>query len=240
MAIEVLEDRRLLSVDGFATPTHTLLSYAGGPFATGNTGPFSPDEIKHAYGIDQITFEGGTVVGDGSGQTIAIVDAFNDPNIQADLAVFDGRFFPGQPAPMLTVVSQTGGSPNGVPQDPTGGWEVEEALDVEWAHAIAPKASLLLVVANSTSYSDLLTAERWAAGVAGVTVVTNSWGGGEASNEKTAYDPSFTTTAQPFQRRLPGLDRRHWHACRLSLVFSQRGCRGWYQADAGWLEQHPD
>src|SRR6266702_6499791 len=52
----------------------------------------TPTQVRHAYGFDQITFNGGTVKGDGSGQTIAIVDAYNDPNIFSDLDVFDKQW----------------------------------------------------------------------------------------------------------------------------------------------------
>ena len=108
------------------------------PFAASNTPPasaYTPTQIRHAYGFDQIHF--GTVRGDGSGQTIAIVDAYDDPNIQADLNTFSAQF--GLPTATVTRVNENGGS--SLPAtDPSGGWEMEEALDVEWAHAIAPGA----------------------------------------------------------------------------------------------------
>src|SRR5437588_566926 len=63
----------------------------------GTPSGMTPAQIRHAYGFDQITFQNGTVRGDGSGQTIAIVDANDDPSIAADLGVFDQQF--GLPAP---------------------------------------------------------------------------------------------------------------------------------------------
>src|SRR5882672_4059973 len=110
---------------------------------------FTPAQIRTAYGIDAIPAFGGTIVADGTGQTIAIVDAYNHPNIQADLAAFDARY--GLPAPpSFRVVNQAGGTilPGSDPGGP-GGWDLEEALDVEWAHAIAPGANLILVETNS-------------------------------------------------------------------------------------------
>ena len=66
---------------------------------------------------------------------------------------------------------------------PNSGWIGEIALDVEWAHAIAPKANILLVEANSSSDTDLFTAVRYAASQPGVVAVSMSWGGGEFSGE---------------------------------------------------------
>ena len=78
----------------------------------------------------------GSVTGDGTGQTIAIVDAYNAPTIVADLHAFDQQFFPGQADPTLTVVNQTGGStlPGTDPAGPGAAksWSVETSLDVEW------------------------------------------------------------------------------------------------------------
>src|SRR5437868_5623128 len=74
--LELLEDRDVPALVGFA---HT--NYIMSPFAGGGVGGFSPAQIKHAYGIDGIRFAG--LQGDGSGTTIVITDAFNQPNIVA-------------------------------------------------------------------------------------------------------------------------------------------------------------
>ena len=72
-------------------------------------GGFSPSQISQAYGFNQITFDNGTVEGNGSGQTIAIVDAYDQPNIASDLATFDSTF--GLPAPPSFVkVNENGGT----------------------------------------------------------------------------------------------------------------------------------
>ena len=71
-----------------------------------------------------------------TGETIAIVDAYDDPNIQSDLNTFDTQF--GLPATTVTRVNETGGTSYPA-SDSTGGWELEESLDVEWAHAMAPR-----------------------------------------------------------------------------------------------------
>jgi hypothetical protein len=153
--------------------------------STGPTG-MTPQEIQTAYGINRIAFSGGKAAGTGAGQTIAIVDADNDPNITADLAAFDSKF--GLPAPPSFTVDNLGGSQT------DAGWALETALDVEWAHAVAPKASIVLVEASSASLSGLLGAVRYASSLAGVSVVSMSWGTNEFYGEW-SYDNVFTTPA---------------------------------------------
>src|SRR5947209_13332983 len=119
----------------------------------------------------------------GGARAIAIVDAFDDPNAAADLAAFDQQF--GVMPADFTVVYAAGTQP---PLDPTGGWELEESLDIEWAHSMAPKAKVYLVEAASNSFIDLLTAEFVATSLvqsAGGGEVSNSWGGGEFDGEST-------------------------------------------------------
>jgi subtilase family serine protease len=149
--VEPLEDRPLLSTGGLldlpAAPG--VIAAAPSPLALplggGTPGPvgLNPAQIEQAYGFNTIAFQGG-VRGDGTGQTIAIVDAYHDPNIQADLHAFDQTFHL-LPDPSLTIAD-----PDGVPQDsPTVGqgvpWARETALDVAWVHALAPGAAIVLV-----------------------------------------------------------------------------------------------
>ncbi len=167
-SLEQLESRELLS--GSATP----LGY-------------TPAQIRQAYGFNQISFGG--VAGDGTGTTIAIIDAFDDPNIASDLINFDAQF--GLPNPTFTKVNQTGGS---TPPTATGVDAEETALDVEWAHAIAPKASILLVEANSLTLADVMAATAYAAKQPGVVAVSLSLAMAETSGE-TADDSTFLTPA---------------------------------------------
>ncbi len=186
VVFEQLEARRLLSV---VSPIH--------PAAIGSAiGGFTPAQIVRAYGFDQINFSNGTVQGTGAGQTIAIVDAFNDPKIAADLAVFDQQFSLIAPS-SLQIVNQSGGTK--LPSM-NSSWASETSLDVEWAHAIAPQAGILLVEANSANTSDLMAAVNDARHAAGVSVVSISWGdsefesyGGGESQNQLAYDPIFST-----------------------------------------------
>jgi hypothetical protein len=184
---ETLEGRDLPSAA--AHPTYILATPHGGgasPFSsTGPTGT-TPAQIRHAYGFDQISLPNGATA-DGSGQTIAIVDAYDDPNIANDLHQFDVRF--GLPDPTFTKVNQ-----NGATSYPAAdsGWASEIALDVEWAHAIAPRAKILLVEASDSSYTNLFAAVDYAARQPGVSVVSMSWGGGEFSGES-SFDSHFLT-----------------------------------------------
>lgn len=191
---EPLEHRELLSATGLvdsvlnslvAVPTAYGMPLVTNTVASGAT----PAQIRQAYGFDQVTFNNGTstITGDGSGQTIAIIDAYGDSKIASDLHTFDAQF--GLADPALKVVNQNGGAK--LPGN-NSGWALETALDVEWAHAMAPQASLLLVEANSSSLGNLLTAVNYARQQPGVVAVSMSWGAGEFSGE-TSYDGYFTT-----------------------------------------------
>jgi subtilase family serine protease len=152
---------------------------------------YTPAQITAAYGLNAITFRsssGATVKGDGTGETIALIEMYHDPNLQSDLATFDKTY--GLPAPTLNVVNQAGNQTD-------SGWAQEESLDVEWAHAIAPGASILVVEAapsysNSQELANLLAAVNTARGTPGVVAISMSWGFSEMPNES-SYDPTFTT-----------------------------------------------
>jgi len=148
--------------------------------------------MRHFYGIDRINFGG--ISGDGAGQTIAIVDAYHDPNALSDLQAFDSTFSLPDP-PAFDQVNQDGGS-TPPSTDPVGrgarSWEVEESLDIQWAHAIAPRAALVLVETDSDGLPDLLAGARMAADLPGVVAVSMSFVSGESFDE-TSSDSTFTT-----------------------------------------------
>ncbi|MDR3632767.1 MAG: DUF4082 domain-containing protein [Isosphaeraceae bacterium] len=194
----LLEARELLSTTAAVGPVSATSLTAHPMFDLGSlaasgtppAGALTPAQIAQAYGFNAIAF--GSVKGTGAGETIAIVDAYDDPNIQADLNAFDTQF--GLPSTTVARVNENGGS--SLPgTDSTGGWEMEEALDVEWAHAVAPGASILLVEASSANDTDLLNAVGYAA--AHANVVSMSWGGSEFSGEN-AYDANFSKTGVVF------------------------------------------
>jgi subtilase family serine protease len=186
----------MMSVMGMASPlSHPIGPLQPAGFNPSPVGGFSPSQIRHAYGFDQILFFPPTGnqqfpipfwPGNGAGQTIAIVDAFDNPTIASDLKVFDQQY--GLPNPVFTKAT-----PQGLPAV-DGGWATEIALDVEWAHAIAPQANILLVEAQSPSVNDLFNAVTYAAKQPGVSVVSMSFGLGEFAGE-TGYDSVFTTPA---------------------------------------------
>lgn len=185
--IEQLEDRSLLSAANVLSSLHANTTYQLVNTSVPATSvTYTPSQIQSAYGFNRIS-------NNGSGQTIAIIDAYDDPTIQADLARFDTQYGIAAP-PSFRVLSQTGSTTNLPGTDPTKGWETEEALDVEWAHALAPGASIVLVEANSASDADLFAAVTMAANLPGVSVVSMSFGGGEFSQEA-FYDSVFTTPA---------------------------------------------
>lgn len=158
------------------------------PNASASPVGLTPAIMKSAYGFS-------TSATVGAGQTIALVDAYNLPTAEKDLNVFSQAF--GLPActtanGCFKKVNQSGGT--SYPRY-NAGWGLEIALDIEWAHAIAPGAKILLAEASSSSLSNLLTAESYAAAHAGY--VSNSWGGSEFSGE-TSYDSHFVHSGTAF------------------------------------------
>lgn len=190
--LEELETRALLSASSVTAiaPTSALSNVTAqtntttiAPAASSTFSGYTPSQLRAAYGVPS-TINGSPA---GTGETIAIVDAYNDPNIAKDLATFSAKY--GLPAANLTVVNENG-SQTSLPAN-NSSWAVEESLDVEWAHAIAPGAKIVLVEASSTSLSDLLTAVSTATSKEGANVVSMSWGAGEFNGE-TSYDKYFT------------------------------------------------
>ena len=175
---EYLEPRCLLST---AAPENL-----SNIMATPSAVLYAPGQIRTVYRVNSLPNQY-----QGAGETIAIVDAYNDPNIVSDLATAD--VYASIPAPpSFTIINQNGAT-SPLPSGNTG-WGVEISLDVEWAHSIAPAANLLLVEANSNSLADLLKAVDTAASYPGVAVVSMSWGSSEFSSES-SYDSNFTTPA---------------------------------------------
>jgi hypothetical protein len=217
--LEALEARVLLSGSWARIPVRSVIrAHGAAPVELRSTieravnpadlmvlaGDPTPAQMRAAYGIDQVMF--GSVVGDGSGQTVAIVDAYDySKYAMTDLQAFDAamglpdlqEWSPtGNTGAWLRVVSQRGGTdyPSTDPKGAGNGtWETEEALDIQWVHAIAPGANIILVEADSALPSDLLTAAvGWARNEPGVSVVSMSFGSSEYSGE-TSNDYLFTT-----------------------------------------------
>ncbi len=185
LKMESLEPRSMLSASLGANAVLVQPNVSGtlAPLASsGGLTIYTPAQIRAAYGFTGVSQTG-------AGQTIAIVDAYGDSTLSSDLHAFDQQF--GLSDPKLSVVNETGGTK--LPGN-NSGWDMEISLDVEWAHAIAPGANILLVEASSANLSDLLSAVNYARNAAGISVVSMSWGASDFSGEA-AYNSYFTTPA---------------------------------------------
>lgn len=128
----------------------------------------------------------------GAGKTIAIVDAYDNPNQTSDLAVYSAKF--GLPTANLTVISGKTCTTSGIPA-PDAGWADEHTLDLEMVHAMAPNAKIYMVEAESGGDADMMQAEQCASTLVsadGGGFVSNSWGSDEYNGE-TARDVNFRT-----------------------------------------------
>jgi subtilase family serine protease len=189
LQLEYLEDRSLLSASGFSS-IPLLVAHetdASGPPAYSATESalmaFSPSAISQAYKFNQIAFNG--VQGDGTGQTIAVIDSYNDPDFVSStdpsfdtsaLYQFDKQFGLPDP-PSFTKITESGATVlTEANEIQLGGWGEETALDVEWAHALAPKANIVLEEAATSNLGDQLNVASEAAQLSGVSVVSMSFG----------------------------------------------------------------
>jgi len=164
-------------------PIHVVYT----PDAAIPTGVF-PGKMRVAYGFNVIKNYG-------RGQTIAIVDAYDNPKVEADLATFNTTFkFPACTTAngCFQKVYAAGVKP---PAD-VGGWGLEMALDVQWAHVIAPQAKIMLVEAASSSFGDMNNAVDVAVQM-GASVVSMSYGGGEYASE-TSDDVHYSAQGVTF------------------------------------------
>jgi subtilase family serine protease len=133
-----------------------------------------PDTVRKAYGFDKV-IAGGT---DGTGRTIVIVDAYQNPYMATDLAAFD--FVWNLPDPVFSQIAPDGLTPFDLSSDNQVGWAGEIALDVQWAHAMAPGAAIKLVLAKSSDDTDINSALRYAVDHNLGDVISMSFGEGEA------------------------------------------------------------
>jgi subtilase family serine protease len=144
----------------------------GEPLATSGPTGYNPVDLQAAYALSG-----------GSSGTVAIVDAYDDPNAESDLAVYRAKF--GLPACTTSngcfkKINQNGGSS---PPRANTGWAEEISLDLDMVSAICPNCHILLVEASSNSFANLVAAVDRAASTPGVVAISNSYGGGEYSGE---------------------------------------------------------
>ena len=126
-------------------------------FTSTSVACYGPDAIRAAYGVKQLLANGI----DGRGQTIVIIDAFGSPTAESDLGQFDALF--GVPAPpSFKQIHMPGSTPFDYTDDNQIGWAQEVSLDIQWAHAIAPGAKIVVVAAVDNSDAAILDAQNYA------------------------------------------------------------------------------
>jgi subtilase family serine protease len=160
-----------------------------GASESGPAGGLTPAQLASAY--EYAPNEGGT------GQTVAIADAFDDPKIEANLGTFDSQY--GLPACTSAngCFKKTGqtGSTTSLPTADKEGWSLEISLDVETVHGVCPNCKILLVESNAPTGADLAAAVNEAVKL-GATEVSNSYGGPEEAADEAAYNhPGVVITA---------------------------------------------
>ena len=160
-------------------PIHTLGGAGKTPVG------MTPSQIKKAYNLPA----------SGGHGTIVIVGAYNDTTLEADLAVFDKTF-------NLPACTTANGclTKHAMSASIAGnsGWAMETSLDVEWAHAVAPQAKILLVEASTQSGANLLKAVDYAASVKGASAISMSWGGAEFPEEVSMDSHFVSVSSAPF------------------------------------------
>ena len=158
------------------------------PFATPSG--LGPTDLASAYKLSASTT---------STATIAIVDAFNYPNAESDLATYRSQF--GLPPctkanGCLTIVNQSGATSPLPGNAPNGDdWTVESALDLDMASAACPTCKILLVLAQDDQSNGLFVAQNAAAAKAGVVAISNSWGGPSDGTDLSLDSQFFTHSA---------------------------------------------
>ena len=200
--------------------TFALKAVSGSLSATTNSFTcigYTPAQVRSAYGLTGLPSAANGKPLDGTGQSIAIVDNLDDPNIYLDLDTFDQQFGLTNSAPtlfnqygpassFLTVLNQNGQASPLPATDPTGEDEMETVMDVEWAHAIAPGAHIYLIETNGDDPSDDMAAVKIAAIQPGVSAVSISLGFNEGflppgkitAQDEATYDSYFTTPGVTF------------------------------------------
>lgn len=160
---------------GFARCLAWLRTDIQGEVRPNTPAGYAPSDLQTAYGLTSYSKSGG------GGQTVAIVDAYDDANAESDLNVYRAKF--GLPA---CTVANGCFTKQSFTSQTNAGWAGEESVDVDMVSAICPNCKILLIEAASTSLADLSSAESYA--IAHADYVTNSWGGDEGS---TTYDSDF-------------------------------------------------
>jgi subtilase family serine protease len=167
-----------------------VVDSSGKPSVTATPAGYGPSSIESAYKLPAPVLNSVP-----SGPTVAIVDAYNDPTAEADLATYRSTF--GLPScttanGCFKKVSQTG-STTTLPRT-NAGWATEISLDVDMVSAACPNCKILLVEANSNSFADLGVAVNYAASH-GAAAISNSYGGSDSAQSAAYNHPGIAVTA---------------------------------------------
>jgi len=197
---------------------------SGKPVANPTPAGYGPTDLRSAYGLTALD----------SGATVAIVDAYDDPNAEKDLGVYRSHF--GLPActtanGCFRKANQTGGT--AYPRRNVG-WAEEISLDLDMVSAICPSCHILLLEASSNSFADLGAAVNYAASQ-GVVAISNSYGGSEFSSEasyEAPYNhPGIAITVSSgdggYGVEFPAASRYVTAVGGTSLVKASNTARGW-------------
>jgi subtilase family serine protease len=168
---------------------HQSAEWSGFDATSPVPGFLTPAQVRTAYGITSLPNQG-------QGTTIGIDAVFIDPAIKNDLATFSATY--GLPQldglnghGAFTSLAQAG-TPNSPSDGSNNDTSGETAIDVEWAHSLAPLANIVLYQVKSFAYTDLLAGVQFLVGMPGVSTVSVSYGGSEFSGE-TSFQSFFTT-----------------------------------------------
>ncbi len=257
LRLETLEDRTVLSP--VIHPDYVVYNPNGTATPTGQPSPwstaFSPSQVVKGYGFDQVKVGG--IQQQGQGQTVVIIDAFDDPAfvsatditssafLASDLHQFDLEYNLPESNGFFTKMDQRGGT-----DYPTAdsGWDGEISLDVEWVHALAPLAKIILMEGDSAGFSDLFSGAAAYAGQHDLgSVVTMSFGSGEFNGE-TSFQNLFNASGVSFLESTGdngstgsgGVDRNSGFAGFLPNVVAVGGTslslnsNGTYNSESGW------
>jgi subtilase family serine protease len=193
---------------------------------------YSPQQIQKAYGLTPILKAGYT----GAGETIVIIDSFGSPTIAQDLKTFDAAFGLPDP-PSLSVLAPLGT----VPFDPTNsdmvGWAEETSLDVEWSHAMAPGAKIVLLTSPVSETEGVqgmpqfLALEQYALQHKLGKIISQSWG----ATENTLFTPQGQLVFAGFEALYKEAALEH------VTVFASAGDNGStdYEIDGATLYPYP-
>jgi subtilase family serine protease len=161
----------------------------GSPAVTAAPNGYGPADLQSAYTLPSSS--------GGSGQTVAIVDAYDDPTAASDLATYRSTYGLAPCGTSNGCFRKVGQSGTAALPRANGGWAQEISLDLDMASAVCPNCRILLVEANSNAFTDLAAAEDTAARL-GASVISNSYGGSEFSAESTStYNGHFNHPGIP-------------------------------------------